>query len=492
MGIEILYTQLLKPYYGDSYYVWLVMLSVTMLGSAAGYYTGSFISKMDPAWIKKFLLTDLALLTLFFANAYPISEYLFLNLFEDDLIKSVIVHGFIMLFLPVLAITLFNPLLVKAYNSIGQHSGRSSGTVFFASTFGGVISVYLVAFFLLPHYDLLDIIRLFTIILIIAFAAYLLTSSQYTLLGIQLVASLFVFLIFAKGQILPVTGSDTKVLYRTHGIMGEIEIREKRGNTRFMLLNRTTQSAIESHTGRSKWSYPYRVSAYASAMPENARVLVAGLGGGVLVNQLIALNFDIDCIEFDQRTYDVAKKYMHLDKNFNFIVDDFRHFINATDNTYDLIILDLSKGEAIPTNVYTVEAFNKLLTLLNKDGYIMLHYFSNVYGKGDYGLQSIMKTFSEIGAFFSLIKKLPGDTSSEQILIAASKPELIGSRTLRFPKVLSAYYGFPVTDYYEKDTDFQDGEVLTDETNNLDRVQFEVVEDIRNHIRNDEKLIFYH
>jgi spermidine synthase len=490
LGIEILYTQLLKPYYGDSYYVWLTMLSVTMLGSTAGYYAGGAIAKGDPERTKKFLLLDLALLTLFFANVYPISEGLFLTLFADDFIKSVIIHSFIILFLPVVAITLFNPLLVKAYDSIHQHSGKSSGTVFFASTCGGVVSVYLVAFFLLPRFDLLDVIAFFTTVLVMAFAAYLFATRQYRILALQVIASSCIIVFFVQGQALPLQGKNTRVLHRSHGVMGEIEIREE-GKSRFMSLNRTPQSAIDPNTGVSRWSYPYRVSNYASALPERARVLVAGLGGGVLVNQLMVLNFDIDCVEFDYRTYDLSRKYMHLAKDFTFIVDDFRHFVNATDKSYDLIILDLSKGESIPTNVYTVEAFEKILSLLNRDGYMMLHYFSDVFGKGDYGLKSIMKTLSRTGAFFSLIRKIPGDKSAEQIVIAANNPELIGNRKFRFPERLSELHGFPVTDYYVQDLQFEDGEVLTDEKNNLDRVQFGIVEDIRNHIRTSEKSIFY-
>jgi spermidine synthase len=488
--LELFYIQLLKPFYGDSYFVWLTMIAVTMTGSGIGYFLGGAICKKDDASVRTIIFVILSSISILIAIIYPLNEFLFVKLAETDLVIGLVIHSVFILLLPVSLVTLFNPIIINYISNVYK-SGKASGLVFFVSTTGGITGVYLLAFLLFPGMDLLFILKIIFILFTLCVSAYLLLSQRYRPVLFHVFFSLVLFVSFLNNVREPKRGKDTKIVYRNHGIMGEIEIMDKGENIRYMNINGTTQSAINPKTEQSIWTYPYRVSAYASAFPEGSDVLVAGLGGGVLVNQLIWVKFNVTCIEFDKRQYDVAKRYMSLRDDFHFEADDFRHYINVTDKKYDIIILDLSKGESIPSHVYTLESFNKMSELLKEDGIIMLHYFSNIYGKGDIGLKSILKTFEETGLHFALIRKKECDNSSEEIIVASKNKQLIDEKKIRVPKPSLKKIGFADTDIFVKQYDYSEGIVLRDDKNQMEKIQFEAVKDIRNRVRKTEIKSFY-
>ena len=489
LAFELFAAQLLHPIYGNSYFVWLSILSVTMLASACGYFLGGFMSKKDDSKIKIYVFSSLIIISIFAFSLYRLNSSLFKVLNSSELILGSILQTSGLLFIPLLFLTSLNPIIVKYFTE--ESAGKSSSKVFFTSTIGGIVSIYLIAFGILPSLDLILIIKIFPVAILISVVMFYVSSSQIKFLFTHLAVSFLLFFGITINQKENLQGKNTKVIYRTHGIMGEIEIREEFGKARFLSINRTTQSAIKKENGASLWSYPYRVATYASLAPLGSDVLVAGLGGGILVNNLIGFQFNIDCIEFDRRTIGVAKKYMGLKPNVNLKIDDFRHYINASEKKYDVILLDLSKGESLPVNVYTVEAFKKMYSMLKPDGFIILHYFSDVYNTGEFGLKSIIKTMNAAGGFASLIKKQEADQNPEELIIASNKPEIISNFNYKVSPNLLSTYGFITENIFDKSFNTDDGVILYDGNNKLEKVQLNVVKEIRKNLRDNEYQGFY-
>ena len=490
LAFELISAQLLHPIYGNSYFVWIGVLAITMLASALGYFLGGYITTLNNDRIKTIAASFLVGLSLFSLSLYTINNKVFSILYETDFITATLLQTSCILLIPVVLTTSFSPIIIKFYAQ--GSAGKSSSSIFFASTIGGIVSIYSIAFIILPSIDLILFIKLISLLITILVVILNVSLKKHKLLMGHVLLSIFIFTGLTKNQKEVFKGKNTEVIYRAHGIMGEIEVREEHNSRRYISSNRTTQSAIQKSTGKSLWSYPYRVSTYASLAPENGDVLVAGLGGGILVNQLIDLNFNIDCIEFDRRMIGVAKKYMGLRSSANIKIDDFRHYINYSDKKYDLIVLDLSKGESLPTNVYTVEAFKKMSTMLKPNGFIILHYFSNVYGSGDFGLHSIMKTMERAGCFFAFVKKNENDKNPEQLLIASNQPQIIPATSkFRIPLQSIQNFGFVYNDFLDKTIDYSTGTTLYDGNNALEKLQLQVVKDIRDRLRLNEKKTFF-
>ncbi len=111
------------------------------------------------------------------------------------------------------------------------------------------------------------------------------------------------------------------------------------------------------------------------------RCLILGLGGGSVAK--LINNFwpstHITGIDIDSVIVQLGKKYLGLDKlNINIIISDAKYLILNT--KYDLICIDMYKGENVPEEFNTLEFIKKIKKLLTKDGVAI---FNRLYGPED-------------------------------------------------------------------------------------------------------------
>src|SRR5436190_17657211 len=99
--LELFYIQLLKPVYGDSYFVWLTMIAVTMAGSGIGYFSGGAICKKSDASVRTIIFVILSAITILIAIIYPLNEFLSVQLAETGLVIGLIIQSLFILLLPV-------------------------------------------------------------------------------------------------------------------------------------------------------------------------------------------------------------------------------------------------------------------------------------------------------------------------------------------------------------------------------------------------------
>jgi spermidine synthase len=117
---------------------------------------------------------------------------------------------------------------------------------------------------------------------------------------------------------------------------------------------------------------------------EPKRVLVLGLGGGVIPRELRHYYPDavIDIAEIDAAIVPVAKKYFAFaeDEKMKVYVDDGRMFIKKQMRLeepprYDLIILDAFNGDYIPFHLMTKEFLEEVKAVLSPEGVVVANVF---------------------------------------------------------------------------------------------------------------------
>lgn len=118
-----------------------------------------------------------------------------------------------------------------------------------------------------------------------------------------------------------------------------------------------------------------------NAQPE--KVLIIGLGGGTLSNNLLQLYPDIhiDNVEIDPAVVKVASDYFDFKENDKVVtyIQDGRIFIKRAllkKSQYDLIILDAFNGEYIPEHLLTKEFLEETQGLLSERGILVSNTFS--------------------------------------------------------------------------------------------------------------------
>lgn len=117
--------------------------------------------------------------------------------------------------------------------------------------------------------------------------------------------------------------------------------------------------------------------ALASFWPESriSKILILGLGCGSVLKPLLKKfpNCQITGVEIDKEMIDIGKKYFNLEKytNLKIVCDDAKNFCEKTKEKYDLILVDMYKGN-VP------EKSKVYLKNLNKNGIVLTNHLEGL------------------------------------------------------------------------------------------------------------------
>ena len=108
-------------------------------------------------------------------------------------------------------------------------------------------------------------------------------------------------------------------------------------------------------------------------------ILVLGAGAGsipTIIYKELNLNPKMDAVEIDEKVVELGNKYFGLNQyaDLNIIIDDALSFVKSTNNKYDLILVDLFKGINVPEVFLTQHFFEKLKSILNENGEMLLNF----------------------------------------------------------------------------------------------------------------------
>lgn len=215
-----------------------------------------------------------------------------------------------------------------------------------------------------------------------------------------------------------------EVLHTSEGVLGQVKVidfgwktGEEFTQARAVLVNNTWQTAVSMETGISLLSYVYHLLPVIELYPRNSQMLVVGLGGGGLIREMQASGYSPDVIELDGRLPKLAQEYFGLEPRGEMIVDDGRHFINTTQEKYDVVILDVFQGEVAPWQLLTLEAFQEVKRVLNANGLLAIEFFGNTKNAEESkALSAVVKTLGKVGFNIQII-----DVAEREKLILASK-----------------------------------------------------------------------
>lgn len=377
MAVELCGARLLSPVFGSSLYVWASVLGITLLALASGYFTGGWWSakSKDPAK-RLFLILSFAALSVLlmpFTAEYLVPRIAYISFFPAMIGATVL-----LLFAPVFFLGATSPLFVMLQSKSQADAGKVSGGVYAISTLGGILATFGCGFYLMPQLGLK--------ITLLSFGILLFVSS-----ALLLWKFLFTHALIASGLVVLNLQSQLKnqaLIYLSEGIMGRVEVEDLNYNQRTIRLlkvNDIIQSEMDLATGQSVSEYVRVFDSLCSGFAPGSKALVLGLGAGLTSNVLSDKKFQVQAVEFDDRVIYAAQHYFGLDKKVKVFNDDARHFLNANQTGYDLVLADVFKAEEQPSHVITTESLSKLKTQLSKKARILINwhgYSSGELGKG--------------------------------------------------------------------------------------------------------------
>jgi predicted membrane-bound spermidine synthase len=305
LALELLASRIMTPYFGVSLYIWTGILSITLVALAIGYRAGGWLAASGRAAGAGRLLRLYALLpavaALAIVGACLIYPHTFRELANASLVAGAFAACMVLLFVPLVATSAMNPLLVAILlerGAIGARGDAGAGRVFFVSTLGSVAGVLLTAFVLIPHAShfagaLLVALALAALALLAALACPLPPPARRTVAATAGLAALLAGLLLWQADAYTqrngpyaYAGQLWRVEARYNSHFGTVKVLRSEADPRTGRFLRAyfqdglVQNVLDS-TQRSASFYTYALEALArSYRPDMHSALVLGLGGG--------------------------------------------------------------------------------------------------------------------------------------------------------------------------------------------------------------------
>ncbi len=433
MSAELIGAKMLAPYFGSSLYVWSTVMAVTLGGLASGYFLGGLISsrKNNPK-----TLYVVVLIAALFIMLMPVSSEMILSLSgKHALLPSVILCTTFFLLPPVLMMGMVAPLIIHALEPEQGQAGKAAGAVYAVSTIGGIFSTLITGFWLIPEFGLrLPCICLGMILSIIPLCWLVIKAKSrfYFLIGLILLLTVVMSKTWKSQKT-----EKIHILYQSEGLMGQLIVADypeqlktgspMNGKDRVLFANRIWQTRKSTQPDSVHlFNYIAQILHHIPRAGQNRKVLLCGLGGGILAQELQTEGFQVEACELDARMVFVSHAFFGLNSSIPVHIDDARHFIRTTTSKYDFVILDLFKGEETPGHCFTMEAFSEIKSLLNPDGLLIINGPGFITGEAGAGMRAVFRTLLDSDFDLCLMPAGEGESGRNLLFYACKK----GSQTV--------------------------------------------------------------
>jgi spermidine synthase len=430
MGLEILAGRIVAPQFGSSIYTWGSIIAVFLAALSLGYHLGGKRAAERA--------TDDRLAWLLVGTA----AYVALVVFASDLLMAA--AGAIPLpsrfaSLPAVTLLFGPPTYLLGYVSPyaaelteTEAVGAASGRIYAVGTVGSIVGAFVTTFVLIPELSV-EAIGVGFGLLSVGTALWLAwgASSRDPALASVAVAVLVVAAGF-NGAIGVSPGGP--VIYETQTPYQELEVTQL-GDTRTLYLDGQPHSAMDvSDPDRHVFEYT-RYFHLPLLMTEDVdRVLFVG-GGGFTGPKHFASEYDVtvDVAELDPEVIDTAERYFGLEESANLNVYNVggRQFLQETNRTYDLIVLDAYKKDKVPFQLTTVEFMRLAESRLDDDGVLFANIISAPSGPASKFYRAEHKTMARVFPQIYTFPTAEGSVVQNVEVVATKRDERFTPAELR-------------------------------------------------------------
>lgn len=410
LALELLASRIMTPYFGVSLYIWTGILSITLIALALGYFLGGRLSHYfnKAASIELFFLLMPAISAISLGIACLVYPWTFFQLARANLVWGSFIACIILLFLPLVTISAMNPLLIamrKSLNEDHPEQGDSgSGLIFFISTIGSVIGVWVTAFVFIPNITNFKSVLILGLTLALISVITALRSRNIDAIEKRYLVTASLTGLILCGGLLSIAenylNKDVAIYHNDYIWNIEKEYTSLFGNTKILSINKQTRPV---HTDTAGPAMPLRmyfqdgilqniidrqgvsqdVYTYAleilSATPSsgNTSILVLGLGGGIVPMTLAKRGFDVDVVEINPDAVVAAREFFGFDAQQARVYQmDARSYVKQCRRPYHTIIIDLFQGDGVPDYLLSKNFFHDLKNCIHSDGAVIFNTYT--------------------------------------------------------------------------------------------------------------------
>jgi len=152
LGLEIVASRVVAPYFGNSIYVWGSLISVFLLALSIGYFLGGILADRMPKYqvLAAVIFAAGCLILLVPVLQEPVG--LFLSDLEWDIRLLALLAVSAYFLAPSILMGMVSPYVVKLKTTQLAVLGRSAGNIYAVSTLGSISGAFLVSFVLITTF----------------------------------------------------------------------------------------------------------------------------------------------------------------------------------------------------------------------------------------------------------------------------------------------------------------------------------------------------
>ena len=179
MGLEMLASRFLNPYFGGTIFTWAALISIVLLAMMLGYFAGGY--SVDKVKFPYVLETMIGLAGLYFlCLPYFVDGVLEWVVTEIENVKAgALIGAFLITGPPVALLSTFTPIAIGRTLEDLEHTGRISGTIFAVSTMGNIFGTLVTSFYLIPNYGTRNLTQSLALLLLLAIGLCLLARRRH-------------------------------------------------------------------------------------------------------------------------------------------------------------------------------------------------------------------------------------------------------------------------------------------------------------------------
>src|SRR6266513_1496571 len=335
MGLEIVGSRVLAPYFGSSIFVWGSLISVVMAALSIGYYWGGWLWAREPSYSR--LLTLLVIpgvLIFFLPFIYPtVNEWIAGIDFGTRL--NPLIASSIYFLPPGIFLGTISPYVIRLAATALSTVGSTAGTLYAISTCGSIFGTLLTAFYLIPLMGVTNIIHSMGITLVcLSLLVVPLLRLRSVAVGRAVTALSIIGSIAIPWP--SIVWARLKTLLQKDTFYHRIRIEED-DEARYMYFDRTLQSAMNLKDPTAlRLIYSRYTSLGFAFRPDAKKMLIIGVGGGSIPKKVQKTfpNIEIDAVEIDPEVIKMAKDFFGVKEsnNLDLHAQDGRLFLSRTTN----------------------------------------------------------------------------------------------------------------------------------------------------------------
>jgi spermidine synthase len=367
MGLEILAGRMIAPEFGSSIYTWGSIIGVFLAALSLGYHHGGrrAASQASPGrLVVLFLGTAVYVAVLIFAGDLLLqasSGFPLPNRFAS-LPAVTILFG-----PPTYLLGFVSPYAAELSGKEG--TGEASGHVYAVGTVGSIVGAFATTYVLIPSLSVEQIGLTFGLLSVATAVVVGRPAAGRTQEAWAVGVAALLLVAATAGPAGVALGGP--VVYQTQTPYQELRVTE-RGDVRTLYLDGQRHSAMDvSDPSRHVFEYTRYFHLPFLLDEDIDRVLFVG-GGGFTGPRRFLQEYDVtvDVVEIDPVVIDVAKRYFDVEESDRLDIYNAggRQYLEETDRTYDLIVLDAYKKDRVPFQLTTVEFMRLAESRLAADG----------------------------------------------------------------------------------------------------------------------------